>query len=98
MIGGSVRLWPTRDWDWRWARWWARQRGATRVVLRWTARAARTLAETLTAAGRAVSDQTVRALLRVAGHSWQAKAKTRDGKQHPRPRGPVLPYPWHQSA
>ena len=46
------------------------------------AKSTRTLAETLTAAGHAVSDQTVPVLLRAVGYSFQANAKTREGKQH----------------
>ena len=58
-------------------------RGDPMSALRWTAKSTRTLAETLTAAGHPVSDQTVSGLLRDAGYSLQANAKTREGKQHP---------------
>jgi hypothetical protein len=58
-------------------------RGDPMSALRWTAKSTRTLAETLSAAGHAVSDQTVSVLLRAAGYSLQANAKTREGKQHP---------------
>ena len=58
-------------------------RGDPMSPLRWTAKSTRTLAEALTAAGHPVSDQTVSVLLRAAGYSLQANAKTREGKQHP---------------
>ena len=58
-------------------------RGDPMSALRWTAKSTRTLAETLTAAGHPVSDQTVAGLLRAAGYSLQANAKTREGSQHP---------------
>jgi hypothetical protein len=58
-------------------------RGDPMSRLRWTAKSTRTLAETLTAAGHAVSDQTVAGLLRSAGYSLQANSKTREGRQHP---------------
>jgi len=58
-------------------------RGDPMSALRWTAKSTLTLAETLTAAGHPVSDQTVSVLLRAAGYSLQANAKVREGKQHP---------------
>jgi Rhodopirellula transposase DDE domain len=58
-------------------------RGDPMSALRWTAKSTRTLAETLTAAGHPVSGQTVAGLLRAAGYSLQANAKTREGSQHP---------------
>ena len=57
-------------------------RGDPMSVLRWTAKSTRTLAETLTAQGHPVSDQTVSGLLRAAGYSLQANSKTREGRQH----------------
>jgi len=58
-------------------------RGDPTSALRWTAKSTRTLAETLTAQGHPVSDQTVAGLLRAAGYSLQANCKTREGVQHP---------------
>jgi hypothetical protein len=58
-------------------------RGDPMSPLRWTAKSTLTLAEALTAAGHRVSDQTVAVLLREAGYSLQANAKTREGRQHP---------------
>src|SRR5674476_1173491 len=57
-------------------------RGDPMSALRWTAKSTRTLAETLTAQGHPVSDQTVAGLLRAAGYSLQANSKTREGRQH----------------
>jgi Rhodopirellula transposase DDE domain len=58
-------------------------RGDPCSPLRWTAKSTRTLAESLTAAGHPVSAETVGGLLRSAGYSLQANAKTREGRQHP---------------
>ena len=58
-------------------------RGDPMSPLRWTAKSTRTLAETLTAQGHPVSNVTVARLLRDAGYSLQANAKTREGAQHP---------------
>ncbi len=68
-------------------------RGDPMSALRWTAKSTRTLAEVLTAAGHPVSDQTVGVLLRDAGYSLQANAKTREGKQHRRSRRAVPSHP-----
>ncbi len=58
-------------------------RGDPTSPLRWTAKSTRTLARTLSAAGHAVSDRTVAALLHQLGYRLQANAKTREGRQHP---------------
>jgi hypothetical protein len=58
-------------------------RGDPMSPLRWTAKSTRTLAETLTAQGHPVSNVTAARLLRDAGYSLQANAKTREGAQHP---------------
>jgi hypothetical protein len=58
-------------------------RGDPESPLRWTCKSTRQLAEALTAQGHPVSDRTTAQLLRGAGYSLQANAKTREGKQHP---------------
>jgi hypothetical protein len=58
-------------------------RGDPESPLRWTCKSTRQIADTLTAAGHPVSDRTTAALLRTAGYSLQANAKTREGRQHP---------------
>lgn len=58
-------------------------RGDPESPLRWTCKSTRQLADTLTAQGHPVSDRTTALLLRGAGYSLQANAKTREGKQHP---------------
>lgn len=58
-------------------------RGDPESPLRWTCKSTRQIADTLTAAGHPVSDRTAAALLRTAGHSLPANAKTREGRQHP---------------
>ena len=50
---------------------------------RWTSKSLRTLAKTLQEQGHQVSEQIVRRLLREAGYSLQANAKTLEGGQHP---------------
>jgi hypothetical protein len=58
-------------------------RGDPESPLRWTCKSTRQIADTLTTAGHPVSDRTAAALLRRAGYSLQANAKTREGRQHP---------------
>jgi Rhodopirellula transposase DDE domain len=58
-------------------------RGDPESPLRWTAKSTARLAAALTAAGHPVSADTVGMLLRPAGYSLQANAKTREGRQHP---------------
>lgn len=58
-------------------------RGDPMSPLRWTAKSTLSLAETLSASGHPVSDQTVAGLLRDAGYSLQANSKTKEGRQHP---------------
>jgi transposase len=55
----------------------------------WTTKSLRHLAEELTRQGHAVSAPTVGRLLREAGFSLQANAKTLEGQQHPGPGCPV---------
>jgi Rhodopirellula transposase DDE domain len=59
------------------------ERGDPESPLRWTVKSTRTLAAELTRQGRRVSARTVGGLLRGAGFSLQANAKTIEGKQHP---------------
>ena len=58
-------------------------RGGPESVLRWTSKSTRTLAETLTGQGHAVSHSTVGDLLHRLGYSLQVAVKTREGRQHP---------------
>jgi hypothetical protein len=58
-------------------------RGDPDSPLRWTCKSTRELAETLTAAGHPVSDDTVGRLLREQGYRLQRTAKTLEGAQHP---------------
>jgi hypothetical protein len=58
-------------------------RGDPESPLRWTCKSTRQLADALTAQGHPVSDRTTSLLLKGAGYSLQANAKTREGKQHP---------------
>jgi hypothetical protein len=58
-------------------------RGDPMSPLRWTVKSTRTLARELTRAGHRVSADTVAGLLREAGFSLQANAKTIEGSQHP---------------
>ena len=57
-------------------------RGDPQSPLRWTTKSLRTLAAALRAQGYPVSEQVVRRLLRAAGYSLQANAKTAEGRQH----------------
>ncbi|MFJ7281091.1 ISAzo13 family transposase [Kitasatospora sp. NPDC098663] len=59
------------------------ERGDPMSPLRWTTKSTRALARTLTGQGHRVSADTVGDLLRGAGFSLQANAKTLEGKQHP---------------
>ena len=58
-------------------------RGDPESPLRWTSKSLNTLAGELTAQGHPVSDDTVRRLLKEAGFSLQANAKTIEGTQSP---------------
>ena len=58
-------------------------RGDPMSPLRWTSKSLRTLAKALQEQGHQVSEQIVRRLLREAGYSLQANAKTLEGRQHP---------------
>jgi Rhodopirellula transposase DDE domain len=58
-------------------------RGDPMSPLRWTCKSTRALARALTEGGHPVSDFVVRRLLREAGYSLQANAKTTEGGQHP---------------
>ncbi len=58
-------------------------RGDPMSPLRWTSKSLRTLAKALQQQGHQVSEQIVRRLLREAGYSLQANAKTSEGAQHP---------------
>src|SRR5881392_3669916 len=59
------------------------ERGDPMSPLRWTTKSLRHLAEELTRQGHPVSAPTVGRLLRSAGFSLQANAKTLEGAQHP---------------
>jgi transposase len=59
------------------------ERGDPESPLRWTTKSLRHLAEELTRQGHPVSAPTVGRLLRAAGFSLQANAKTLEGAQHP---------------
>jgi len=59
------------------------ERGDPQSPLRWTTKSLRHLAEELTQQGHPVSAPTVGRLLRSAGFSLQANAKTLEGAQHP---------------
>ena len=59
------------------------ERGDPESPLRWTTKSLRHLAEELTRRGRPVSAPTVGRLLKSAGFSLQANAKTLEGAQHP---------------
>lgn len=59
------------------------ERGDPMSPLRWTTKSTRTLAVALTGQGHRVGADTVGDLLRGAGFSLQANAKTLEGKQHP---------------
>jgi len=58
-------------------------RGDPESPLRWTCKSTRRLAEELTRQRHPVSAPTVAVLLRAAGYSLQANAKTREGTGHP---------------
>jgi hypothetical protein len=58
-------------------------RGDPDSPLRWTCKSTRRLADELTRQGHRVGPGTVASLLRRAGYSLQANAKTREGSQHP---------------
>jgi hypothetical protein len=58
-------------------------RGDPQSQLRWTCKSTRELAETLTAQGHPVSDDTVGRLLKQQGYRLQRTAKTLEGAQHP---------------
>src|SRR5215207_6480562 len=57
-------------------------RGDPSSPLRWTTKSLRTLAGALREDGHRVSEQVVRRLLRQAGYSLQANAKTAEGGRH----------------
>ncbi len=58
-------------------------RGDPESPLRWSSKSTRELADALDEQGHRVSHVTVGRLLRAAGYSLQAAAKTREGRQHP---------------
>jgi hypothetical protein len=58
-------------------------RGDPQSPLRWTAKSTAILAAELTGQGHRVSARTVARLLKAAGYSLQANAKTIEGRQHP---------------
>ncbi len=58
-------------------------RGDPESSLRWTTKSCRTLAKALRDKGYRVSEFVVRRLLKEAGYSLQANAKTSEGRQHP---------------
>jgi hypothetical protein len=58
-------------------------RGDPESALRWTCKSTRRLAEELTSRRHPVSAPTVAVLLKQAGYSLQANAKTREGAGHP---------------
>ena len=58
-------------------------RGDPESALRWTTKSTQRVADELTAAGHAVSADTVGRLLKEDGYSLQGNAKTVEGKQHP---------------
>jgi hypothetical protein len=58
-------------------------RGDPMSPLRWTCKSTRQLATALTQAGHPVSHTVVAELLKQAGYSLQASAKTLEGRQHP---------------
>ena len=58
-------------------------RGDPMSPLRWTCKSTRKLADELSGQSHPVSAPTVAALLRQAGYSLQASAKTREGASHP---------------
>ncbi|MGH8903802.1 MAG: ISAzo13 family transposase [Egibacteraceae bacterium] len=57
-------------------------RGDPQSPLRWTCKSTRTLADTLSEAGHAVSSWTVTKLLHELGYSLQANVKVREGASH----------------
>lgn len=59
------------------------ERGDPQSPLRWTTKSLRNLADELTRQGHRVSAPTVGRLLKAAGFSLQANAKTLEGAQHP---------------
>ncbi|MCQ6498065.1 ISAzo13-like element transposase-related protein, partial [Vibrio parahaemolyticus] len=58
-------------------------RGDPESPLRWTCKSTRELADALTRAGHAVSDDTVGRLLKEQGYTLQRTVKTVEGAQHP---------------
>ena len=58
-------------------------RGDPMSALRWTCKSTRNLADELAAMGHPVSSWTVAQLLHYIGYSLRAKAKEREGAQHP---------------
>lgn len=58
-------------------------RGDPELLLRWTSRSVRQLAQRLGELGHRVHFTTVAKLLRSLGYSLQANRKTREGRQHP---------------
>jgi Rhodopirellula transposase DDE domain len=58
-------------------------RGDTDSPLRWTCKSTAQLADTLTAQGHPVSDDTVGRLLKQQGYTLQRTQKTEEGAQHP---------------
>ena len=57
-------------------------RGDPMSALGWTAKSTRNLADSLTADGHRVSDQTVARLLKAAGYRLQGNTTAREGRQH----------------
>lgn len=58
-------------------------RGDPESPLRWTTKSLRDLAKALRGKGFLLSEQVVQRLLKAAGYSLQANAKTAEGRQHP---------------
>jgi hypothetical protein len=58
-------------------------RGDPESPLRWTTKSLRELTKALQGKGFRLSEQVVRRLLKAAGYSLQANAKTAEGRQHP---------------
>ncbi len=59
------------------------ERGDPESLLRWTVKSLRQLADGLDKAGHRVGVSAIRKLLKLLGYTYQAPAKTKEGKQHP---------------
>src|SRR5664280_1371840 len=75
----------SRAWNKRWTRWWSRPPAGIpyRPCLRWTTKSLRELTDALRGKGFKLTDKVVWRLLKAAGYSLQANAKTAEGRQHP---------------